>query len=276
VSRVADAAALLRAALAEHELDVEETSPGSFVVVLPGERKQRTTCSFVVGEHALTVQAFVARHVDENAEAVYRWLLERNLRMYAVAFAVDHLGDIYLTGRLPLASVTSDEIDRLLGSVLEYADGSFDTILELGFPTAIRREWEWRLARGESTANLQAFRHLAPADVASTSVVAPAFVRLADIPAGGSTSVVVLRGQGVVMLPPEGSDPAAWHLSVEPDGALDVTQGGARDSVVLNPGAVAVAPGEARLHVVDATTGDARTVVVVVEARTVPGAAAPG
>ena len=58
--------------------------------MLPGERKQKTTCSLVVGEHALTVQAFVARHVDENAEAVYRWLLERNLRMYGVSFAVDH------------------------------------------------------------------------------------------------------------------------------------------------------------------------------------------
>jgi hypothetical protein len=52
-----------------------------------------------------------------------------------------------------------------LGSVLEYADGSFNTILELGFASAIRREWEWRISRGESTANLEAFKHLAlPAD----------------------------------------------------------------------------------------------------------------
>lgn len=157
-----DPADVLREALAAHELDVEETAPGRFVVVLPGERKQRTTVSMVVGEHALTVQAFVARHVDENAEAVYRWLLERNLRMYGVAFAVDHLGDIYLSGRLPLSSVTPEEVDRLLGSVLEYADSSFNTILELGFGSSIRKEWEWRLSRGEPTTNLEAFRHLAP------------------------------------------------------------------------------------------------------------------
>jgi hypothetical protein len=156
-----DPADLLRSALAAHDLEVEEPEPGRFVVVLPGEHKQRTTCSLVVGEHALTVQAFVARHVDENAEAVYHWLLQRNLRMYAVAFAVDPLGDIYLTGRLPLAAVTPDEVDRLLGSVLEYADGAFNTILELGFASAIRREWDWRTSRGESTANLRAFQHLA-------------------------------------------------------------------------------------------------------------------
>ena len=35
-------------------------------------------------------------------------------------------------------------------------------MLEIGFGTAIRREWEWRVKRGESTANLAAFAHLAP------------------------------------------------------------------------------------------------------------------
>ena len=78
--------------------------------------------------------------------------------MYAVSFAVDRLGDIYLDARLPLSAVTPDELDRLLGSVLTYADESFNTILELGFASSIRKEWEWRNLRGESTANLEAFR----------------------------------------------------------------------------------------------------------------------
>jgi hypothetical protein len=159
---VSDPVDVLRRSLEAHDLEVEETTPGSFVVVLPGVRKQKTTCSLVVGEHALTIQAFVARHVDENAEGVFRYLLERNLRMYGVAFAVDHLGDIYLTGRLPRSAITPEEVDRILGCVLEYADSSFNTILELGFASSIRREWEWRTSRGESTANLEAFRHLAP------------------------------------------------------------------------------------------------------------------
>ena len=75
---------------------------------------------------------------------------------------MDGAGDIYLVGRLPLDAVTAEELDRLLGVVLDAADSSFNTILELGFSTAIRREWEWRLARGESTRNLAAFEHLRP------------------------------------------------------------------------------------------------------------------
>ena len=120
-----------------------------------------TTCSLSVGTSALTINAFVARKPDENHEAVYRWLLERNLKMYGVAFAVDTHGDIYLAGRVPLDSIDETEIDRLVGCVAEYSDTAFNTILELGFATAIKKEWEWRVSRGESTANLDAFAHLA-------------------------------------------------------------------------------------------------------------------
>jgi hypothetical protein len=159
VTAVADT---LRNALVAAEVEFDEPQPGTFVAVLPGEHKLKTTCSLVVGAHSLSVNAFVARRPDENFEAVYRWLLERNTKMYAVAFALDHLGDVYLTGRVALDSVTPDEVDRLLGAVLDYSDSAFNTILELGFSSAIRKEWAWRRLRGEPTFNLDAFRHLAP------------------------------------------------------------------------------------------------------------------
>jgi hypothetical protein len=152
------ALATVRTVLAESDLVWKEVGDGVFTVDLPGEKKLQTPCRLDVGEHALGIHAFVARQPDENHERVYRWLLERNLRMFGVAFAVDHLGDIYLDGRLPLTTVTPEDLDRLLGSVLTYADESFNTILELGFASSIRREWEWRKSRGESTRNLEAFR----------------------------------------------------------------------------------------------------------------------
>ena len=56
------------------------------------------------------------------------------------------------------------ERDRLLGCVLSYSDENFDAALELGFGSAIRREWAWRVKRGESLANLQAFARFADPD----------------------------------------------------------------------------------------------------------------
>ncbi|WP_244930098.1 YbjN domain-containing protein [Nocardioides sp. W7] len=153
-----DLAQVVRDHLAANEIEYDEIGPGVFSLTLPGEKKLQTAVRLDLGEHALGVHAFVCRNPDENHERVYRWLLERNLKMYAVSFAVDRLGDIYLDARLPLTSVTPDELDRLLGSVLTYADESFNAILELGFASSIRKEWEWRKLRGEPTKNLEAFR----------------------------------------------------------------------------------------------------------------------
>lgn len=141
-------------------LEWESPRPGTYVVKLPGTHKLSTTLQMIVGRHSLSLNAFVIRRPDENESGVHRWLLERNLKLYGVSYAVDRLGDVYVTGRLPLAAVTADEIDRLLGQVLQAADGSFNTLLELGFATAIRREYAWRVSRGESTRNLEAFAHL--------------------------------------------------------------------------------------------------------------------
>ncbi|MFD7813338.1 YbjN domain-containing protein [Streptomyces sp. NPDC059785] len=154
------AAEIIERVLTEAELEWEAPQAGSYVVKLPGTRKLSTTVSLIVGKHSLSLNAFVIRRPDENADAVHRWLLERNLKLYGVGYAVDRLGDVYLTGKLPLAAVTPEEIDRLLGSVLEAADGSFNTLLELGFASAIRKEYAWRVSRGESTRNLDAFSHL--------------------------------------------------------------------------------------------------------------------
>ncbi|SEE28909.1 YbjN domain-containing protein [Streptomyces sp. 2314.4] len=155
-----DARQVIEAALDDAGLEWESPTDGTFVVTLPGTRKLSTTCSLIVGKHSLSINAFVVRHPDENDAAVHRWLLERNTRLYGVGYAIDKLGDIYLVGKLPLAAVTPDELDRILGTVLENADGSFNTLLEMGFATAIRKEYEWRVSRGESTRNLDAFAHL--------------------------------------------------------------------------------------------------------------------
>lgn len=156
------AAAVVRRTLEGLELDWTEREPGLFSVTLPGTRKLTTECALEVGRHGLSVRAFVARNPDSDHERVYRWLLQKNLSLYGVAFAVDALGDIYLSGRISLAAVSEEEVDRLLGVVAQTSDDSFNTILELGFADSIRREWAWRRSRGESTANLAAFRHLDP------------------------------------------------------------------------------------------------------------------
>lgn len=146
---------LLESLGVDHEPGTRE---GETVVTLPGERKLRTVVSLLLGDRAVSLRAFVIRNADENHEEFYRYLLRRALRLPGLAYAVDGAGDVYVTGRLPLAGLDEDSLDELLGGVLAAADEPFNDLLRLGFWTSIQREWQWRVSRGESTANLEAFR----------------------------------------------------------------------------------------------------------------------
>lgn len=149
--------AALGAALDCLGVSYESPDRDSYLVKLPGQHKLQTLAWLIAGAHSLHVEAFFCRQPDENHAAFYRFLLERNAKMYGVHFAVDPTGDVYLVGRLPLASISAAEVDRLLGCVLSYADDTFDQALMIGFASAIKKEYDWRVKRGESLANLQAF-----------------------------------------------------------------------------------------------------------------------
>jgi len=133
---------------------------GEYVLTLPGEKKLRTVVSLVVREQTTSVSAFVIRGPDENHEAFYRHLLRRNLRMPGLAYAIDTSGDVYVKGEVPTAAVDAAYLDQLLGVVLYAADMPFNELLTIGFLSSMRKEWAWRRSRGESTRNLDAFRHL--------------------------------------------------------------------------------------------------------------------
>ncbi|HEX4015700.1 MAG TPA: YbjN domain-containing protein [Frankiaceae bacterium] len=154
--------------LKDLELTYEHPSDGAFLVTLPGDHKLTTMTWLLVQDFSLLIEAFFMRKPEDDPAAVHDWMLKRNAHMYGLAFSIDQLGDVYLVGKLPLSAVEPDEIDRLLGCMLRYSDDGFDTAVALGFETSIRREWAWRVKRGESTANLAAFPQFAGEDLSKT------------------------------------------------------------------------------------------------------------
>lgn len=146
--------------LAEQDLNYELAGDKTVVVSLPGVNKQFVNVALTVGDTVFKIESFVARNPDENHEAVYRWILEQNRKLLVINYCLDHLGDIYLSGTLPVSTVDIGQIDQLLGVMLQTSDDSFNVLLELGFKSAIEREWAWRTSNGMDLANLQAFSHL--------------------------------------------------------------------------------------------------------------------
>lgn len=147
----------LRAADIEWELGGRE---GEYVVTLPGEKKLRTVVSLLIRPSTTSVSAFVIRNPDENHEAFYRTLLRKNLRLPGIAYAIDGDGDVFVRGEVPTAALDAGQLDQLFGVILAASDEAFNELLALGFLGSMKKEWAWRVSRGESTRNLDAFRHL--------------------------------------------------------------------------------------------------------------------
>ena len=160
---------LIETAVKEAELDyaMHDSQTGglpSIVVAVPAERRFVTNTVFTVSVHGVRIEGFICRNPEENHQGVYRYLLRRNRKLYGLAYTLDNLGDIYLVGRMALESVTAEELDRIFGQVVDAVDRDFNALLELGFRSSIQKEWKWRVSRGESLKNLQAFQHLVDDD----------------------------------------------------------------------------------------------------------------
>ena len=148
----------------ESGLEVDRLADTHAVVSLPGEKKLKTTVSVKCSPRSIDLQAFVIRHADENHGEFHAWLLHKNSRLKGLAFATDKLGDVYLNASIPPRAWDDDLIDEILGKFLSAADESFNELLIIGFLTSMKKEWAWRVSRGESTRNLAAFEHLLAED----------------------------------------------------------------------------------------------------------------
>jgi hypothetical protein len=147
---VGSPAEIIEAYLREHEIRHERPSGSDWTVQLRGEKKLSTTVLFAVRERTLAVEAFFMRRPNENHADFYRMLLRANMRTYAIRFAVDDVGDVYLVARIPLASVTEEELDRVLGAILTTAEETFMPAIEVGFASYLERDMAWRAAQTQT------------------------------------------------------------------------------------------------------------------------------
>lgn len=133
----ASIAATIESYLKEHGLDWEPDTDTSWYIRMNGDNKKGIAMIVRVGERTVQVESYFVRAPEEDRRAeAYRWILQRNLRQY-VRFACDEEGAIHLVGQVPLGCFDEDELDRLIGSVLEYQDMNWTAFLELAFPKTL-------------------------------------------------------------------------------------------------------------------------------------------
>lgn len=118
--------------------ELERVEAGAYLVTLHGRRRGRTLVWLIAGEQAVAVEAFVMHVVPAGCPdpaALHRHLLGRSLRMRDVHFALDDVGDVFLTGSL--AAVTVESVDRVLGEVLQVLEDEQEALLRLAYGTRL-------------------------------------------------------------------------------------------------------------------------------------------
>jgi hypothetical protein len=120
--------------LVAFELDVTRTGTHEATVRLPSTARGILGVHLTIDERSVHLQAFVLRNPDRGREAIYGRLLRRHFDRTRWRFAIDDVGDIYLTHREPLDAF-SDRVDGLLGELVMIVDEVYAGVLETGFET---------------------------------------------------------------------------------------------------------------------------------------------
>ncbi len=124
----------------EHVLAIDrgtsdETSFGEprWYVRLAGESKEIVTIWLTLGQRTLRYETYVMPAPEDNAAELADQLLRRNDRLVGAHFSIGHEDAIYLRGAIPDSAVTTDELDRVVGTLYQTVELAFPAMIRLGF-----------------------------------------------------------------------------------------------------------------------------------------------
>lgn len=109
------------------------SADGAWDLLVPSYWKETIGVSLILGDRHLRAEAFFMRAPDDNPGKTYRLFLQRNERSGPWRFTANESGDVGLLALIPLAAVTEDELDQLLGTLVTITDETYVPAMKLGF-----------------------------------------------------------------------------------------------------------------------------------------------
>jgi hypothetical protein len=107
-------------------------------VRMKGEDKQIITVWLTLKDRTLHFETYFMPGPEEDQVRCFEYLLRANQRLFAWRFSVGAEDAVYLVGQLPVASIDSDELDRIIGCAYAYSEQHFRTAMGIGFATRFR------------------------------------------------------------------------------------------------------------------------------------------
>ena len=141
---MAGAAETIERFFEQADIPYKRVGDGQWAAQLRGDRKHTIPLGIGLSGDRVIFESFFMRRPQENLAEFYEMLLRRNARAYGVHFALDPQGDVFLVGARAAKGLDSDELDRIVGSLLIEADGLFNAAIEVGFKSYLEADMAWR------------------------------------------------------------------------------------------------------------------------------------
>jgi hypothetical protein len=116
-----------------------DPSISRWYIRLKGEEKDVVTIWLTIRQRTLRHETHFMPAPETNVCETYEYLLRRNAQLYAMRFCLGTEDAVFLVGEIPVAAVTEDEIDRIVGTALEYVDACFPAAMTLGYEGMYKR-----------------------------------------------------------------------------------------------------------------------------------------
>ena len=118
----------------EHDPDLSR-----WYIRLKGEEKDVVTIWFTIRQRTLRHEAHFMPAPETNVCETYEYLLRRNATLHGMRFCLGPEDAVFLVGEMPVSEVAQDDIDRVVGTALEYVDACFPSAMALGYAGTYKR-----------------------------------------------------------------------------------------------------------------------------------------
>jgi len=108
--------------------------PNSWLVSMEGRVRQRINVAVALRPDRVSFYFFMVRAPRENHQDVYRLLLRKNLRTFAMKYCLDADDDVWLVAELPRHGFDAGELDRILGVFYQESESAFEALVHLSYP----------------------------------------------------------------------------------------------------------------------------------------------
>ena len=123
----------------EHRDDADPRGDYHWLLRVRGEEKDVITLWFRLGQRRVHVECEVLPAPEENAEALYRFLLVRNATLSPLHAAIGPEEGIYLAGSFALEEISVEKVDEIVATSVRAIDEIYPTAMSMAHPRWYRR-----------------------------------------------------------------------------------------------------------------------------------------